>query len=146
MENRQIKEQCLRINQYGYCRNQTGRGTDGMFPIYSPGAGTPYTHLNSSLLRSIEIQKFNDQNGTASISLLNKYQDLPAEKQQNPYPVYGKKCFNVMEIRQNETVVDGYYYENVWQYFDPIVRINFCGRIDVSSMTPTNLCRFQSNR
>jgi hypothetical protein len=111
-------------------------GTDGMFPIYSPGAGTPYTHLNSSLLRSIEIQKFNDQNGTASISLLNKYQDLPAEKQQNPDPVYGKKCFNVMEIRQNETVVDGYYYENVWQYFDPIVRINFCGRIDVSSMTP----------
>lgn len=111
-------------------------GTDNLFPIFTPGAGTPYTHLNSSLLRSIEIQKFNNQGGKASISLLNKYSDLPTEKQVDPDFIYDKKCFNVMEIKDNNEVVDGYYFENVWQYFDPIVRINFCGRIDTTSMTP----------
>ncbi len=111
-------------------------GTSELFPIFTPGAGTPYTHLNSSLLRSIEIQKFNDQNGTATIDLLNKYKDLSAEKQADPDHVYGKKCFNVMEIRQDGTVVDGYFFENVWQYFNPIVRVNFCGRINASGMIP----------
>lgn len=111
-------------------------GTENLFPIFTPGAGTPYTHLNSSLIRSIEIQKFNNQGGSASISLLNKYNDLPAEKQVEPDFIYGKKCFNVMEIKDNGDVVDGYHFENVWQYFDPIIRINFCGRINVADMNP----------
>lgn len=111
-------------------------GTSNLFPIYSPGAGTPYTHLNSSLLRSIEIQKFNNQNGDASISLLNKYSTLSKEKQEDPDFIYGKKCFNLMEIKNNNEVVDGYFHENIWQYFDPVIRINFCGRIDVTTMLP----------
>lgn len=110
-------------------------GTENLFPIYTPAAGTMYTHLNSTLLRSIEIQKFNDQGGTAEITLLNKYADLPQEKKEDPDSVYGKKCFNVMEIRDNGEVVDGYYFENCWKYFDPVVRINFCGRVNPAGMT-----------
>ncbi|MDD4166928.1 MAG: hypothetical protein PHN29_07900, partial [Endomicrobiaceae bacterium] len=111
-------------------------GTSELFPIYTPGAGTMFTHLNSSLLRSIEIQKFNDQEGSASICLLNKYDDLTKEKQEEPDYIYGKKCFNVMEIKDNNETVDGYFFENIWRYFDPVVRINFCGRIDVTTMIP----------
>lgn len=113
-----------------------GQETSPMYPIYSPGAGSGFTHLNSTLLRSIEIQKFNDQNGAASIELLNKYDELPADKQKKPDPVYGKEAFNVMEIKENSEAVDGYYYENCWKYFDPISRINFLGRVNTATMTP----------
>jgi len=109
-------------------------GTEEMFPIFTPGGGTPYTHLNSTLLRSLEISKFNDQGGTATITLLNKYDDLPLEKQLDPDPVYGKKAFNVMEIRENGEVQDGYLFTNTWKFFDPIVRVNFLGLVNVSGM------------
>jgi hypothetical protein len=109
-------------------------GTEEMFPIFSPGSSTPFTHLNSTLLRSLEISKFNDQNGTASITLLNKYSDLSPDKQLDPDPVYGKKAFNVMEIKDNNEVIDGYLYTNAWKYFDPIVRINFLGLVNVSGL------------
>jgi hypothetical protein len=110
-------------------------GTSDYYPIYTPAAGTMYTHLNSTLLRSLEIQKFNDQEGAATITLLNKYSALPEEKQANPDFIYGKRCFNVMEIRENGDLVDAYYYENCWEYFDPVVRINFCGRVNPTAMT-----------
>ncbi len=109
-------------------------GTEEMFPIFTPGGGTPYTHLNSTLLRSLEISKFNDQGGTATITLLNKYETLPFEKQIDPDPVYGKKAFNVMEIRENGAVVDGYLHTNTWKFFDPIVRVNFLGLVNVPGM------------
>lgn len=113
-------------------------GTDDFYPIYSPGSGTPYTHLNSVLLRSLEIQKFNDHDGEVEINVLNKYSELSPEKQQNPDLIYGKKCFNVVEIKNKTTqeVIDAYHFENTYKYFEPIVRINFCGRIDTSTMTP----------
>lgn len=124
------------LTNMGLVGRRTEGGTEELFPIYTPASGTMYTHLNSSLLRSLEIQKFNDQGGSAEISLLNKYSELPVEKQENPDPVYGKKCFNVMEIRDGGEVVDAYYYENCWKYFDPIVRINFCGRVNPAGMAP----------
>ena len=110
-------------------------GTDGMFPLISPAAGTPYTHLNSTLTRGIEIGKFDDQEGTASIELLNKYSELTPEKQIDPDPVYGKQIFNVIQIKQNGTPIDGYLHTNTWKYFEPIIRINFCGRINIETLT-----------
>ena len=90
-----------------------------------------YTHLNSSLLRSIEIQ--NSTIKTERLpSAFSTNIKICRPKTTEPRSGLRQKCFNVMEIRQNETVVDGYYYENVWQYFDPIVRINFAD----ASMSP----------
>lgn len=119
-------------------RDLSVSGTDQFYPIYSPGSGTMYTHLNSGLLRSIEIQKFDDNDGEVTIDLLNKYSELTAEKQQKPDLVYGKECFNVVEIKNANTneVVDGYFADNTVKYWDPIVRINFCGRVNTSTMTP----------
>ncbi len=122
------------LTNMGLVGKKIDGGTEDFFPIFSPGAGTPYTHLNSTLLRSLEIQKFNNQENKATITLLNKYAALPEEKQIDPDFVYGKKAFNVMEIRDDGEVIDGYYFENAWKYFDPVVRINFCGRIDTTAM------------
>lgn len=123
------------LTNMGLVGKRIDGGTEELFPIFSPGTGTLYTHLNSKLLRSLEIQKFDDQEGTADIHLLNKYSELSAEKQADPDYIYSKKAFNVMEITDNDEVVDGYYYENAWKYFDPVVRINFCGRVDTTTMT-----------
>ncbi|MDD4000209.1 MAG: hypothetical protein PHX62_04875 [Bacilli bacterium] len=133
IETSEVPVYCL--TNMGLIGKRPEGGTEDLFPIYSPASGTPYTHLNSRLLRSIEIQKFNDQGGTASISLLNKYSALSDEKQKDPDFIYGKKCFNVMEVRDNQEVVDAYDYLNCWKYFDPVIRVNFCGRVDVTTMT-----------
>ena len=117
-------------------------GTSDFYPILSPGAGTPYTHLNSMLLRSIEISKFNDQGGTAEINILNKYEDLSPEKQANPDLVYGKQVFNTVEIRDNSELVDAYYHVNTWQYFDPIIRANFLGRINLETIDTSGTVNF----
>ena len=118
-------------------RDLSVSGTDQFYPIYSPGSGTMYTHLNSGLLRSLEIQKFDDNNGEVTIDILNKYSELDPEKQQNPDFVYGKKCFNVIEIKDATTgeVVDGYFADNTVKYWKPVIRINFCGRVNTSLMT-----------
>lgn len=105
-----------------------------LFPVITPASGTQYTHLNGKLLRSLEIQKFDDQDGSAMISLLNKYEDLSDEKKQNPDYVYGKQAFNAMEIIDNGDVVDGYLPEMLAKYFDCVCRINFCGRIDTTTL------------
>jgi hypothetical protein len=123
------------LTNMGLVGKKSDGGTEELYPIFSPGSGSLYTHLNSSLIRSIEIQKFNDQEGTASVTLLNKYSELSTEKQADPDFVYGKKAFNVMEIKDNDEVIDGYFFENAWKYFDPIIRINFSGRIDTTKMT-----------
>lgn len=123
------------LTNMGIIGKRSEGGTEDFFPIYTPSAGTMYTHLNSKLLRSIEIQKFDDQGGTAEINLLNKYSTLSAEKQANPDIIYGKKCFNAMEIKDNGELVDGYLHTNAWKYFNPVVRINFCGLIDTTTMT-----------
>lgn len=122
-------------------RDLSVSGTDQFYPIYSPGSGTMYTHLNSGLLRSIEIQKFDDNDGEVTIDILNKYSELDEEKQANPDFVYGKKCFNVIEIKNATTneAVDGYFADNTVKYWDPVVRINFCGRINTSTMTEGQL-------
>lgn len=126
-----------RLTNMGIASKREAGGTEDFFPIYSPGSGTPYTHLNSALLRSLEIQKFDDQGGTATIDLLNKYSELSAEEQLNPEPVYGKRAFNVMEIRDNDVVQEVYTdFENCWKYFKPVVKANFSGLIDTSTMTP----------
>lgn len=122
-------------------RDLSVSGTDQFYPIYSPGSGTMYTHLNSGLLRSIEIQKFDDNDGEVSIDILNKYSELDHDKQANPDLVYGKKCFNVIEIKSTSTneAIDGYFADNTVKYWDPVIRINFCGRVNTSTMTAGQL-------
>ena len=112
-------------------------GTEDFYPIYSPGSGTMYTHLNSKLIRSLEIQKFDDNDGEVTMDVLNKYDELTPEKQANPDFLYGKQCFNVCEMRltSDNSVVNGYDPEMIYKYFDPIIRTNFCGRIDTTTMT-----------
>lgn len=125
------------LTNMGLVSKREAGGTEDFFPIFSPGAGTPYTHLNSALLRSIEIQKFDDQGGTATIDLLNKYSELSPEKQAAPDPIYSKIAFNVMEIRDNDEVQEIYTdYENGWKYFKPVVRANFAGLINTAEMSP----------
>ncbi|XMB73058.1 hypothetical protein RJI07_03880 [Mycoplasmatota bacterium WC30] len=126
-----------KLTNMGIVSKRPESGTDNFFPIYSPGSGTPYTHLNSKLLRSLEIQKFDDQGGTATIDLLNKYSELSSEKQSNPDLVYGKIAFNVMEILDDGVVQEVYSdFENCWKYFKPVVKANFSGLIDTSTMSP----------
>ena len=74
-----------------------------------------YTHLNSALLRSIEIQKLNTNDGEISADILNKYSELSPEKQASPDFIYGKECFNVLELRHtaDDSVVDAYLPENI---------------------------------
>lgn len=117
-------------------------GTSDFFPILSPGAGTPYTHLNATLLRSIEISKFNDQGGTAEISILNNYDKLTPEKRLNPDLIWTKPVFNAIEIKENGELVDGYLYTNAWRYFDPIIRANFTGRIDTATLDTNSKVSF----
>ena len=129
----------LELTNMGFVgkRNLATAGTDDFYPIYSPGSGTMYTHLNSGLLRSIEIQKLNTNNGEITADILNKYSELSPEKQANPDYIYGKECFNVLELRYtaDNSVVDAYLPENIVKYFEPVVRATFCGRIDTASMT-----------
>lgn len=129
----------LELTNMGFVgkRSMATAGTDGFYPIYSPGSGTMYTHLNSGLLRSIEIQKLNTNDGEISADILNKYSELSPEKQENPDFIYGKQCFNVLELRYtaDNSVVDAYLPENIVKYFEPIVRATFCGRVDTSTMT-----------
>ena len=128
----------LELTNMGFVgkRSMATAGTDGFYPIYSPGSGTMYTHLNSGLLRSIEIQKLNTNDGEISADILNKYSELSPEKQENPDFIYGKQCFNVLELRYtaDNSVVDAYLPENIVKYFEPIVRATFCGRVDTSAM------------
>ncbi len=119
-------------------------GTSDFFPILSPGAGTAYTHLNSTLLRSLEISKFNDQNGTAEINILNDYDELTPEKRLNPDLIWTKPVFNAIEIKDNNELVDAYFYQNAWKYFDPIVRANFTGRIDTATLDTNSKVSFSS--
>lgn len=109
-------------------------GTSDFFPILSPGAGTAYTHLNSTLLRSLEIAKFNDQDGSAVINILNDYNELTDEKKLNPDLIWTKPVFNTIEIKDNDELVDAYYYQNAWKYFDPVIRANFTGRINTATL------------
>ena len=129
----------LELTNMGFIgkRNMATAGTDDFYPIYSPGSGTMYTHLNGALLRSIEIQKLNTNNGEISADILNKYSELLPEKQASPDYCYGKECFNVLELRYtaDNSVVDAYLPENIVKYFEPIVRVTFCGRIDTSTFT-----------
>ena len=129
----------LELTNMGFIgkRNMATAGTDDFYPIYSPGSGTMYTHLNGALLRSIEIQKLNTNNGEITADILNKYSELSPEKQASPDFIYGKECFNVLELRYtaDNSVVDAYFPENIVKYFEPIVRVTFCGRIDTSTMT-----------
>lgn len=129
----------LELTNMGFIgkRDIATAGTDDFYPIYSPGSGTMYTHLNGALLRSIEIQKLNTNNGEIKADILNKYSELSPEKQANPDFLYGKECFNVLELRYtaDDSVVDAYLPENIVKYFEPIVRATFCGRIDTSTMT-----------
>lgn len=117
-------------------------GTSEFFPILSPGAGTPYTHLNSTLIRSLEISKFNDQGGTAEINILNDFDKLPIEKKLNPDPIWTKQVFNAIEIKDNGELVDAYYYENAWKYFDPVIRANFTGRINTATLDTSTKVSF----
>lgn len=117
-------------------------GTSEFFPILSPGAGTPYTHLNATLIRSVEISKFNDQAGSAEINILNDYDTLTNEKKLNPDPIWTKQVFNAIEIKDNNELVDGYYYENAWKYFDPIIRANFTGRINTETLDTSGKVSF----
>ena len=126
-----------KLTNMGLVSKRADGGTEDFFPIFSPGSGTPYTHLNSVLLRALEISKFDDQDGNATIDILNKYTELSPEKQLNPDFVYGKIAFNVMEIRENDVVQEIYTdFENCWKYFKPVVRANFSGLINTSTMTP----------
>ena len=109
-------------------------GTSEFFPIITPGGGTGYTHLNSVLLRSLEIAKFNDQDGKASISILNKYDDMSESERENPPLIAGKQIFNTIEIKEEGELVDGYLHTNTWKYFDPIIRANFTGRINLDTI------------
>ena len=111
-------------------------GITTLFPIFSPGSGSMFTHLNSILLRGIDIAKFNNQGGSAQLNVLNKYSELSGDKQLNPDDVYGKQVFNLLEIKDGGVAVDGYLHTNVWKYWDPICRINFCGRIDEENLSP----------
>ncbi len=114
-------------------------GTDQFFPMISPGAGTPYTHLNASLLRAIEIQKFDDQGGSAEVNVLNKYNELTPDKQIDPDLVYTKKVFNAFEIKDNDEVIDIYEnFENAYTYFKPVVRAIIHGLIEESELTSDN--------
>lgn len=118
-------------------RKLADSGTEDFYPIFSPGSGTMYTHLNSKLIRSLEIQKFNDNNGEVTMDILNKYDELTPEKQAKPDYIYGKPAFNVCEMRMtsDNSVVDQYLPDNIYKYFEPIIRTNFCGRIDTTTMT-----------
>jgi len=114
-------------------------GTEDFFPMITPGGGTPYTHLNSSLLRTIEIQKFNDQEGTADVEILNKYSSLSEAEKLAPPLVFGKTVFDTIHITDNEETVDIYFnYANAYKYFEPVVRINFHGLIDENQLTDSN--------
>ena len=129
----------LELTNMGFIgkRDMATAGTADFYPIYTPGSGTMYTHLNSALLRSIEIQKLNTNDGEITADILNKYSELSPEKQQSPDFIYGKECFNVLELRYtaDNSVVDAYLPANIVKYFEPIVRATFCGRVDTSTMT-----------
>lgn len=110
-------------------------GTSEFFPMITPAGGNPYTHLNASLLRSIEIQKFNNQGGTAKVEVLNKYSELSDEEKQNPKEIFGKQAFNTFHITDNDETVDIYQeFSNAWKYFDPIVRAQIHGLVDETQL------------
>lgn len=117
----------------------------GFYPIISPGGGVPFTHLNSAILRSLEIQKFDDQGGSAEAKLLNRTKDIPKETLEDEEllrawaetnKLYNRVAFNTMEVKDNGTVVDMYAnYQNSRKYFKPVVRANFSGLIDERTLT-----------
>ncbi len=117
----------------------------GFYPIISPGGGVPYTHLNTVLLRSLEIQKFDNQGGSAEARLLNRTQDIPTETLEDENllrewadanKLYDKVAFNTMEVKDNGEVVDMYAeYKNSRKYFKPVVRANFSGLINTETLT-----------
>ncbi len=109
---------------------------NGLFPIFTPAAGTPYSHLNTGLLRSIEITKFDDQGGTATAELLNKYSELSEDKKTNPDLIYGKTAFNTLIVRDGGVDVDLYMdYPNIRKYFKSIVRATFTGLINPATLS-----------
>ncbi|MGI6770886.1 MAG: hypothetical protein ACOX5Y_00470 [Acholeplasmataceae bacterium] len=111
-----------------------------LYPILTPAAGTPYSHLNTGLLRSIEITKFDNQGGTATAELINKYSALPEAKKTNPDPIYGKIAFNALRVRDNNEDVDLYMnYPNIRKYFKPVVRATFAGLIDPTTLSQSQL-------
>lgn len=121
----------------------------GFYPIISPGGGVPYTHLNTVLLRSLEIQKFDDQGGSAKARLLNRTKDIPTETLEDENllrewadanKLYDKVAFNTMEVKDNGEVVDMYAeYKNSRKYFKPVVRANFSGLINTDTLTTGQL-------
>ncbi len=118
----------------------------GFYPIISPGAGQPYSHINRVLLRSLEIQKFDDQEGSASVQLLNNTASIPKAILDDPdllrdwaeqHKLYDKVAFNVMEVKDNDEVMDMYAeFSNSRKYFKPVIRANFSGLIDVNKLEP----------
>lgn len=115
-------------------------GTEDFFPMISPGAGTPYSHLNATLLRSIEIQKLNPENENAKVEILNKYETLPEDKKENPDPVFGKIAFNVIHLTDEDETIDIYTdYEQAWKYFKPIVRAQIHGLVNETMLTDDNI-------
>lgn len=112
-------------------------GTEEFFPMISPGAGVPFTHINASLLRSLEIQKFDNQGGSAKVEILNNYKKLSVEERENPERVFDKIVFNAIHITENGETIDIYTeYENAWKYFKPVVRIQIHGLIDETHLEP----------
>lgn len=114
-------------------------GTEDFFPMISPGSGTPFSHLNASLLRGLEIQKLNPENENAKVEILNKYNNLTEDKKKNPDDVFGKKVFNVIHLTDADETVDTYQdFEKAWDYFVPVVRILIHGLVDTTKLTDAN--------
>lgn len=135
----------LKVNNQPWVAIHPNHQGAGLYPLYGPGGGQGFTHLNSVLLRGLEIQKFDDQGGTAEAKLLNNTNDIPEETlndedalyewaQQNK--IYDKVAFNTMEVKDNGTVVDMYAdFENSRKYFKPVVRANFAGVINLETIS-----------
>lgn len=136
-----------------------GERNGNTYPIISPGAGIAFTHLNSSLFRSIEISKFNPNDTVdgnpievtyddgnlkdqtkliypAKLTLENDYKNMTDAERKDPDYIGGKNVFNTVSIKRkdNNALIDGYHFINTWNYFESVCRINFLGRVDIDEV------------